>query len=78
MGLLLLAQFRKLLSGHGGLNSRVYKALRALIADSLLYLEYFSNKVVYSKAAEQEVVPPDRKPLPNRPCLFFVLLSAFN
>ena len=58
-------QYRELLSGHGRVNSRVSHALKALIADSRLYLEYFSNKVIYSKAAEQEVVPPDRKPLPN-------------
>ena len=45
--------------------SQAGKALRKLISEPQLYLKHYSKDVIYSDAAAQAFVPPDKKPLPN-------------
>lgn len=54
-------QFKALLGGQ----SRVSKALKKLLLEPQLYLKHYSKDLIFSQAAAEQMVLPDKKPLPN-------------
>lgn len=54
-------QFKALLGGQ----SRVSKALKKLLSEPQLYLKHYSKDLIFSQAAAEQMVLPDKKPLPN-------------
>ncbi len=48
-----------------GAHGKASKAMVKVVSEPLMYLEFYSKGLVYSKGAEEAVVLPDKKPLPN-------------